>query len=118
MISAVVQRFLCMHLDIFFLCCCFVFFVFFERLRSIHTKKTGKKDNSWAGENNHAFVLASVQNKSKRKEGDSEEEEDEDDDSEDQRDDEEEEEEEAGGKRGKKTDICEEEVSGNIMLLT
>uniref|UniRef100_A0A3P9BJ37 Bromodomain adjacent to zinc finger domain 2B n=1 Tax=Maylandia zebra TaxID=106582 RepID=A0A3P9BJ37_9CICH len=89
-----------------------------RKLRSIHTKKTGKKDNSWAGENNHAFVLVSVQNKSKRKEGDSEEEEDEDDDSEDQRDDEEEEEEEAGGKRGKKTDICEEEVSGNIMLLT
>uniref|UniRef100_A0A669BL35 Bromodomain adjacent to zinc finger domain 2B n=1 Tax=Oreochromis niloticus TaxID=8128 RepID=A0A669BL35_ORENI len=80
-----------------------------RKLRSIHTKKTGKKDNSWAGENNHAFVLPSVQNKSKRKEGDSEEEEDEDDDSEDQRDDEEEEEEEAGGKRGKKTDICEEE---------
>uniref|UniRef100_A0A3P8PR94 Bromodomain adjacent to zinc finger domain 2B n=1 Tax=Astatotilapia calliptera TaxID=8154 RepID=A0A3P8PR94_ASTCA len=80
-----------------------------RKLRSIHTKKTGKKDNSWAGENNHAFVLVSVQNKSKRKEGDSEEEEDEDDDSEDQRDDEEEEEEEAGGKRGKKTDICEEE---------
>lgn len=105
-----------------FLCCfffsSFFFFPFFERLRSIHTKKTGKKDNSWAGENNHAFVLVSVQNKSKRKEGDSEEEEDEDDDSEDQRDDEEEEEEEAGGKRGKKTDICEEEVSGNIMLLT
>ncbi|CAI5656182.1 unnamed protein product [Oreochromis niloticus] len=80
-----------------------------RKLRSIHTKKTGKKDNSWAGESNHAFVLPSVQNKSKRKEGDSEEEEDEDDDSEDQRDDEEEEEEEAGGKRGKKTDICEEE---------
>uniref|UniRef100_A0A3B4EYS2 Bromodomain adjacent to zinc finger domain 2B n=1 Tax=Pundamilia nyererei TaxID=303518 RepID=A0A3B4EYS2_9CICH len=63
-------------------------------------------------------AVISVQNKSKRKEGDSEEEEDEDDDSEDQRDDEEEEEEEAGGKRGKKTDICEEEVSGNKMLLT
>ncbi|XP_030614359.1 bromodomain adjacent to zinc finger domain protein 2B isoform X2 [Archocentrus centrarchus] len=80
-----------------------------RKLRSIHAKKTGKKDSSLAGENNHTFVLPSVQNKSKRKEGDSEEEDDEDDDSDDQRDEEEEEEEEAGGKKGKKAEICEEE---------
>lgn len=57
-------------------------------------------------------VIHTARNKCKRKEGDSEEEEDEDDDSEDQGDDDNDEEgEESGGKKGKKVDICEEEVS-------
>lgn len=100
--------------------CFLTFFLlfYFERLRSIHAKKTGRKDGGLSGENNNAFVLPSVQSKSKRKEGDSEEEEDEDDDSDDQRDDDDEEEEEAVGKKGKKAEICEEEVSEVMASLT
>lgn len=63
-------------------------------------------------EDSHTFVIPTARNKCKRKEGDSEEEEDDDDDSEDQGDDDDEEEEESGGKKGKKAEICEEEVSG------
>ncbi|XP_070831693.1 bromodomain adjacent to zinc finger domain protein 2B isoform X2 [Chaetodon trifascialis] len=80
-----------------------------RKLRSIHAKKTGKRDSSAGGEDSHTFVIPMARNKCKRKEGDSEEEEDEDDDSEDQGDDDEEEEEESGGKKGKKAEICEEE---------
>lgn len=69
------------------------------------------------GEDSLTFVIPTVRNKCKRKDGDSEEEEDEEDDSEDQRDDDDEEEEESGGKKGKKTEICEEEVSDSMMLL-
>uniref|UniRef100_A0A3P8TIU4 Bromodomain adjacent to zinc finger domain 2B n=1 Tax=Amphiprion percula TaxID=161767 RepID=A0A3P8TIU4_AMPPE len=80
-----------------------------RKLRSIHSKKTGKRDSSVGGEDNHTFIIPTVRNKCKRKEGDSEEEEDDDDDSDDQGDDDEEEEEESGGKKGKKAEICEEE---------
>ncbi|XP_038576345.1 bromodomain adjacent to zinc finger domain protein 2B-like isoform X2 [Micropterus salmoides] len=80
-----------------------------RKLRSIHAKKTGKRDSSVGGEDNHTFVIPTPRNKCKRKEGDSEEEEEEDDDSEDQGDEDDEEEEESGGKKGKKAEICEEE---------
>ncbi|XP_023136830.2 bromodomain adjacent to zinc finger domain protein 2B isoform X2 [Amphiprion ocellaris] len=80
-----------------------------RKLRSIHSKKTGKRDSSVGGEDNHTFIIPTVRNKCKRKEGDSEEEEDDDDDSDDQGDDDEDEEEESGGKKGKKAEICEEE---------
>lgn len=80
-----------------------------RKLRSIHAKKTGKRDSGVGGEDSHAFVTPTARNKCKRKEGDSEEEEDEDDDSEDQGDDDDDEEEESGGKKGKKAEICEEE---------
>nr|XP_046259422.1 bromodomain adjacent to zinc finger domain protein 2B-like isoform X2 [Scatophagus argus] len=80
-----------------------------RKLRSIHAKKTGKRDSGVGGEDSHAFVIPTARSKCKRKEGDSEEEEDEDDDSEDQGEDDDEEEEESGGKKGKKAEICEEE---------
>lgn len=70
------------------------------------------------GEDSHTFVIPTARSKCKRKEGDSEEEEDEDDDSEDQVDDDEEEEEDSGGKKGKKAEICEEEVSNSRMPFT
>ncbi|CAJ1079290.1 bromodomain adjacent to zinc finger domain protein 2B isoform X1 [Xyrichtys novacula] len=79
-----------------------------RKLRRIHAKKTGKRDNSAGGEDSHIFIIPTARNKSRRKEGESEEEEDEDDDSEDQGEDDEEEE-ELGGKKGKKAEICEEE---------
>ncbi|XP_023261364.1 LOW QUALITY PROTEIN: bromodomain adjacent to zinc finger domain protein 2B-like [Seriola lalandi dorsalis] len=80
-----------------------------RKLRSIHAKRTGKRDSSVGGEDSHTCVIPTARSKCKRKEGDSEEEEDEDDDSEDQGDDDEEEEEDSGGKKGKKAEICEEE---------
>uniref|UniRef100_A0A671YSL8 Bromodomain adjacent to zinc finger domain 2B n=1 Tax=Sparus aurata TaxID=8175 RepID=A0A671YSL8_SPAAU len=79
-----------------------------RKLRSIHAKKTGKRDSSVGGEDINTFVNPTAsRNKCKRKEGDSEEEEDDDDDSEDDEDDEEEE--ESVRKKGKKTEIIEEE---------
>ncbi|KAG7503789.1 bromodomain adjacent to zinc finger domain protein 2B-like isoform X1 [Solea senegalensis] len=80
-----------------------------RKLRSIHTKKTGKRHSNVGGEDNLTFVIPNAKNKCKQKEGDSEEEEDEDDDTEDQGDDEDEDEEDSGGKKGKKAEICEEE---------
>ncbi|XP_071328889.1 bromodomain adjacent to zinc finger domain protein 2B-like isoform X2 [Trachinotus anak] len=80
-----------------------------RKLRSIHAKRTGKRDISVGGEDSHTCVVPTARTICKRKEGDSEEEEDEDDDSEDQGDDDEEEEEDSGGKKGKKAEICEEE---------
>ncbi|XP_078117921.1 bromodomain adjacent to zinc finger domain protein 2B-like isoform X2 [Sander vitreus] len=80
-----------------------------RKLRSIHAKKTGKRDSSVGGENSHSLVIPTARNKCKRKEGDSEEEEDEDDDSEDQGDDDDDEEEESVGKKGKKAEMCEQE---------
>ncbi len=87
-----------------------------QRLRSVHAKRTGKRDSSVGGEDGHTFVIPTARNKCKRKEGDSEEEDDEDEDSEDQGDEEEEEDEESGGKKGKKAEICEEEVSNSMSL--
>uniref|UniRef100_A0A8D3AKP8 Bromodomain adjacent to zinc finger domain 2B n=1 Tax=Scophthalmus maximus TaxID=52904 RepID=A0A8D3AKP8_SCOMX len=89
-----------------------------RKLKSIHTKRTGKRESSVGGEDSHTFVIPTARSKCKRKEGDSEEEEDEDDDSEDQVDDDEEEEEDSGGKKGKKAEICEEEVSNSRMPFT
>ena len=87
-----------------------------QRLRSIHAKKTGKRESSVGGEDINTFVNpAASRNKCKSKEGDSEEEEDDDDDSEDDEDDEEEE--ESVGKKGKKTEIIEEEVSDRSQRL-
>ncbi|KAM7380595.1 hypothetical protein PAMP_003878 [Pampus punctatissimus] len=81
-----------------------------RKLRSIHAKKTGRRDSSVGGEDSHTLVIPTARNKCKRKEGDSEEEEDEDDESEDQGDDDDDdEEEESGGKKGRKAEICEEE---------
>lgn len=65
----------------------------------------------------HIFVIPPARNKCKRKEGDSEEEDDEEDDSEDQGDEEEEDEEESVGKKGKKAELCDEEVSDGVRLL-
>ncbi|XP_047198533.1 bromodomain adjacent to zinc finger domain protein 2B isoform X3 [Hippoglossus stenolepis] len=80
-----------------------------RKLRSIHTKRTGKRDSSVGGDDSLTFVIPTARSKCKRKEGDSEEEEEDDDDSEDQVDDDEEEEEDSGGKKGKKAEMCEEE---------
>ncbi|XP_056289566.1 bromodomain adjacent to zinc finger domain protein 2B isoform X2 [Pseudoliparis swirei] len=81
-----------------------------RKLRSIHAKKTGKRDSNVGGEDCHIVVIPTARNKCKRKDGDSEEEEDEDDTSEDQgEDDDDDEEEELGGRKGKKAEICEEE---------
>uniref|UniRef100_A0A3B4YE24 Bromodomain adjacent to zinc finger domain 2B n=1 Tax=Seriola lalandi dorsalis TaxID=1841481 RepID=A0A3B4YE24_SERLL len=88
-----------------------------RKLRSIHAKRTGKRDSSVGGEDSHTCVIPTARSKCKRKEGDSEEEEDEDDDSEDQGDDDEEEEEDSGGKKGKKAEICEEEVSNSMIFV-
>lgn len=87
-----------------------------QRLRSVHAKKTEKKDGSMRREDAFSSAAPAVRNKSKRKEGDSDEDEDEEDDSEEQRDDDDEYEEEPGVKREKKTDMCEEEVSKNSRM--
>nr|XP_040058495.1 bromodomain adjacent to zinc finger domain protein 2B isoform X2 [Gasterosteus aculeatus aculeatus] len=79
-----------------------------RKLRSIHAKKTGKRESSVGGEDSHTFVTPTARNKCKSKEGDSEEEEDEDDTSEDQGE-EEDDDEESVGTKGKKAEICEEE---------
>lgn len=81
-------------------------------MRSIHAKKTGKKDGSLRREDSFNSAAPAARSKCKRKEGDSDEDEDEEDDSEDQRDDDDEEEEEPAAKREKKADACEEEVGG------
>uniref|UniRef100_A0A3B4V579 Bromodomain adjacent to zinc finger domain 2B n=1 Tax=Seriola dumerili TaxID=41447 RepID=A0A3B4V579_SERDU len=88
-----------------------------RKLRSIHAKRTGKRDSSVGGEDSHTCVIPTARSKCKRKEGDSEEEDDEDDDSEDQGDDDDEEEEDSGGKKGKKAEICEEEVSNSMIFV-
>uniref|UniRef100_A0A668AXU0 Bromodomain adjacent to zinc finger domain 2B n=1 Tax=Myripristis murdjan TaxID=586833 RepID=A0A668AXU0_9TELE len=80
-----------------------------RKLRSIHSKKTGKRESSMGGEDSQTLGTPTAGRKRKRKEGDSEEEDDEDEDSEDQGDEDDEEEEEVGGKKGKKVEICEEE---------
>lgn len=67
------------------------------------------------GEDSHTFVTPTARNKCKSKEGDSEEEEDEDDTSEDQGE-EDDDDEESVGTKGKKAEICEEEVSDGMTL--
>ncbi|CAB1328440.1 unnamed protein product, partial [Coregonus sp. 'balchen'] len=80
-----------------------------RKLRTIHAKKTGKRDSSVGGEETQSLGTPTPGRKRKRKGGDSEEDEDDDEDSEDQGDeDDEEEEEEERGKKGKKTASVEE----------
>lgn len=88
-----------------------------QRLKSIHAKKTGKRDSGVRAENSQTSVKSTARQKCKRKEGESEDEDDEEEDTEDQGDeDDDEEEEESGGKKGKKPEICDEEVSDNTLF--
>ncbi|XP_014019638.2 bromodomain adjacent to zinc finger domain protein 2B isoform X19 [Salmo salar] len=84
-----------------------------RKLRTIHAKKTGKKDSGVGGEETQSLGTPNPGRKRKRKGGDSEEDEDDDEDSEDQGDEDEEEEEEERGKKGKKVETCEEEDDGD-----
>ncbi|XP_056145592.1 bromodomain adjacent to zinc finger domain protein 2B-like isoform X2 [Lampris incognitus] len=83
----------------------------FRKLRCIHAKRTGKRENSTGGEDSQTLGTPNAGRKRKRRDGDSEDDEDEDDDSEDQGDDDDEEEEDGGGggKKGKKVETCEDE---------
>ncbi|XP_072541840.1 bromodomain adjacent to zinc finger domain protein 2B isoform X3 [Salminus brasiliensis] len=83
-----------------------------RKLRSIYAKRTGKRESSIGGEENHTLGTPSSSHKRKRKVGDSEDDDDEDDDSDDQGEEEDDEEEE-GLKKGKKTETCEEEDDGD-----
>ncbi|KAM8856300.1 bromodomain adjacent to zinc finger domain protein 2B-like isoform 2-T4 [Spinachia spinachia] len=80
-----------------------------RKLRSIHAKKTGRRESSVGAEDSHTFVTPTARNKCNRKEGDSEEEEDEEDTSEDQGEDDDDDDEESVGTKGKKAEMCEEE---------
>uniref|UniRef100_A0A673ZSH6 Bromodomain adjacent to zinc finger domain 2B n=1 Tax=Salmo trutta TaxID=8032 RepID=A0A673ZSH6_SALTR len=84
-----------------------------RKLRTIHAKKTGKRDSGVGGEETQSLGTPNPGRKRKRKGGDSEEDEDEDEDSEDQGDEDDEEEEEERGKKGKKVETCEEEDDGD-----
>lgn len=85
-----------------------------SRLRSIHAKKTGKRDSGAGGEETQTPGTPTVGRKRKRKAGDSDDDEDDEEDSDDQGDEDDEEEEEC--KKGKKVEACEDEVShgGNV----
>ncbi|XP_035250524.1 bromodomain adjacent to zinc finger domain protein 2B-like [Anguilla anguilla] len=82
-----------------------------RKLRSIHAKKTGKRDSGVGGEETPALGTPASGRKRKRKAGDSDEDEDEDEDSDDQGEEDDDEEEE--GKKGKKAETCEEEDEGD-----
>uniref|UniRef100_A0A8C8J157 Bromodomain adjacent to zinc finger domain protein 2B n=1 Tax=Oncorhynchus tshawytscha TaxID=74940 RepID=A0A8C8J157_ONCTS len=84
-----------------------------SRLRTIHAKKTGKRDSGVGGEETLSLGTPNPGRKRKRKGGDSEEDEDDDEDSEDQGDEDDDEEEEERGKKGKKVETCEEEDDGD-----
>ncbi|XP_038870258.1 bromodomain adjacent to zinc finger domain protein 2B-like [Salvelinus namaycush] len=84
-----------------------------RKLRTIHAKKTGKRDSSMGGEETQSLGTPNPGRKRKRKGGDSEEDEDDDEDSEDQGDEDDDEEEEERGKKGKKVETCEEEDDGD-----
>ncbi|MFT7818060.1 bromodomain adjacent to zinc finger domain protein 2B-like [Arapaima gigas] len=80
-----------------------------RKLKTIHAKKTGKKESVVAGE---ALGTPTASRKRKRKGGDSEDEDDDDDDdSEDQAEDEDADDDD--GKKGKKVETCEEEDDGD-----
>lgn len=79
------------------------------RLRSIHAKKTGKRESTTVGEEAQALGTPPAGRKRKRKGGDSDEDDEEDEDSDDQG--EEDEEEDEDGKKAKKAEACEEEAS-------
>nr|XP_046216646.1 bromodomain adjacent to zinc finger domain protein 2B-like isoform X14 [Oncorhynchus gorbuscha] len=84
-----------------------------RKLRTIHAKKTGKRDSGVGGEETQSLGTPNPGHKRKRKGGDSEEDEDDDEDSEDQGDEDDDEEEEERGKKGKKVETCEEEDDGD-----
>ncbi|KAL1785459.1 bromodomain adjacent to zinc finger protein domain protein 2B isoform X1 [Sigmodon hispidus] len=87
-----------------------------RKLRIIHAKKTGKRDSSGGvdlGEEQHPLGTPTPGRKRRRKGGDSDYDEDDDDDSDDQADEDEEEEEDKDDKKGKKTDVCEDEDEGD-----
>ncbi|XP_055726653.1 bromodomain adjacent to zinc finger domain protein 2B-like isoform X14 [Salvelinus fontinalis] len=84
-----------------------------RKLRTIHAKKTGKRDSSMGGEETQSLGTPNPGRKRKTKGGDSEEDEDDDEDSEDQGDEDDDEEEEERGKKGKKVETCEEEDDGD-----
>ncbi|XP_023665884.2 bromodomain adjacent to zinc finger domain protein 2B isoform X7 [Paramormyrops kingsleyae] len=78
-----------------------------RKLRSIHAKKTGKRESGVGGEEAQTPGTPTVGRKRKRKTGDSDDDEDDDEDSDDQGDEDDEEEEEC--KKGKKVEACEDE---------
>ncbi|XP_033612268.1 bromodomain adjacent to zinc finger domain protein 2B isoform X7 [Fukomys damarensis] len=87
-----------------------------RKLRIIHAKKTGKRDSSGGldlGEEQHPLGTPTPGRKRRRKGGDSDYDDDDDDDSDDQADEDEEEEDDKEDKKGKKTDICEDEDEGD-----
>ncbi|KAL0963782.1 hypothetical protein UPYG_G00313520 [Umbra pygmaea] len=85
-----------------------------RKLRTIHAKKTGKRDSGVGGEETQSLGTTTPGRKRKRKGGDcSEEDEDEDEDSEDPGDEDDEEEDEDRGKKGKKVETCEDEDDGD-----
>ncbi|XP_057361511.1 bromodomain adjacent to zinc finger domain protein 2B isoform X19 [Manis pentadactyla] len=87
-----------------------------RKLRIIHAKKTGKRDTSGGidlGEEQHASGTPTAGRKRRKKGGDSDDYDEDDDDSDDQADDDEEEEEDKEDKKGKKTDVCEDEDEGD-----
>uniref|UniRef100_A0AAY5K523 Bromodomain adjacent to zinc finger domain 2B n=1 Tax=Esox lucius TaxID=8010 RepID=A0AAY5K523_ESOLU len=86
-----------------------------RKLRTVHAKKTGKRDSGVGGEETQSLGTPTPGRKRKRKGGDcSEEDYDEDEDSEDQGDeDEDDDEEEERGKKMKKVETCEDEDEGD-----
>lgn len=83
--------------------------VFLSRLRTIHAKRTGKRDASMGGEEAQPLGTPSSGLKRKRKAGaESDDDDDEDEDSDDLADEEDEEEEEEM-KKGKKVETCDED---------
>uniref|UniRef100_A0A4W5KJ92 Bromodomain adjacent to zinc finger domain 2B n=1 Tax=Hucho hucho TaxID=62062 RepID=A0A4W5KJ92_9TELE len=84
-----------------------------RKLRTIHAKKTGKRDSGMGGEETQSLGTPNPGRKRKRKGGDSEEDEDDDEDSEDQGDEDDDEEEEERGKKGKKVETGEDEDDGD-----
>ncbi|XP_021121485.1 bromodomain adjacent to zinc finger domain protein 2B isoform X11 [Heterocephalus glaber] len=87
-----------------------------RKLRIIHAKKTGKRDASGGldlGEEQHPLGTPTPGRKRRRKGGDSDYDDDDDDDSDEQADEDEEEEDDKDDKKGKKTDICEDEDEGD-----
>ena len=79
-----------------------------SRLRSIHAKKTGKRESGVGCEETQTLGTPTPGRKRKRKAGDSDEDEDEDEDSDEQGEEDDDDEEE--GKKGKKVETCEDEV--------
>ncbi|XP_076852469.1 bromodomain adjacent to zinc finger domain protein 2B isoform X3 [Brachyhypopomus gauderio] len=79
-----------------------------KKLKTIHAKRTGKREGGAGGEEPQATGTPSTGPKRKRKGGDSDEDEDEEDDSDEAGEDEEEEEEEEV-KKGKKVETCDED---------